>query len=212
MALLTDMEFHFLCLDLSQAFDTPSREMILESLLAASGADEDIYQLAHTLLTDTSLSVRVGEVSGQCFQSTVGVPQGDSFSPVAFTTTFEMAMQEVRSMFPATPTLDLQLSLITEMQYADDIDFVSTSQDYIERMMDVLDSELPPRHLHCNKNKTQKVHVSKEGTEWQNIKTLGALLGEENNVKRRMQLAELAFRRMFGLFAGIYRSITDTQS
>ena len=93
VALLTDMEFHFLCLDLSQAFDTPSRETILESLLAASEGDEDVYQMAHTLLTDTSLSVRVGDVSGQSFKSTVGVPQGDSFSPVAFTTTFEMALQ-----------------------------------------------------------------------------------------------------------------------
>ena len=165
MALLTDMEFHFLCLDLSRAFDTPSRETILESLLAASGEDEDVYQIAHTLLADTSLSVRIGEVSGQYFQSTVGVPQGDSFSPVAFTTTFEKALQEVRPMFPATPTLDLQLSLVSEMQYADDIDFVSTSHDYLEEVMEVLDTELPLRHLHCNRNKTQRVHVSKEGIE-----------------------------------------------
>ena len=43
MALLTDMEFHFLCLDLSRAFDTPSRETILESLLTATGEDEDVY-------------------------------------------------------------------------------------------------------------------------------------------------------------------------
>lgn len=57
------------------------------------------------------------------------------------------------------------------MQYTDDIDFVSTSQKYLERMMNVLESELPPRHLHCNKNKTQKVDMSKEETEWQNIKT-----------------------------------------
>ena len=163
--------------------------------------------MAHTLLTDTSLSVRVGDVSGQSFKSTVGVPQGDSFSPVAFTTTFEMALQEVRPMFPTTPTLDLQLSMITEMQYADDIDFVSTSHDYLEGVMNILETELPPCHLHCNRNKTQRVHVSNEGTEWQNIKTLGALLGEENDVKQRMQLADLAFRKMFGLFAGIGASL-----
>ena len=69
--------------------------------------------------------------------------------------------------------------------------------------MDVLDRELLPQHLHCNRNKTQRVYVNKEGTEWQNIRTLGALLGEENDVKRRMQLAELAFRTVFGLLAGI---------
>ena len=63
-------------------------------------------------------------------------------------------------MFPATPTLDLQLSLVSEMQYADDIDFVSTSHDYLEEVMEVLDTELPLRHLLCNRNKTQRVHVS----------------------------------------------------
>ena len=71
MAMLTDMEFHFLCLDLrtvSRAFDTPSREMILEPPMAVSGADEDVCQLAHTLLTGASLSVKIGNVSGQCFQ------------------------------------------------------------------------------------------------------------------------------------------------
>ena len=118
--------------------------MILESLLAARGADEDVFQLAHTLLTSTRLSVRIGDVSGQCFQSTVGLPQGDSFRPITFTTTFEMAMQDMRPMFPPTPTLNLQLSLISEMQYADDINFVSTSQDYLKKGMDVLDTELPP--------------------------------------------------------------------
>ena len=46
-------------------------------------------------------------------------------------------------MFPATPTLDLQLSLVSEMQYADDIDFVSTSHDYLEEVMEVLDIKLP---------------------------------------------------------------------
>ena len=74
-----------------------------------------VYQIAHTLLADTSLSVRIGEVCGQCFRSTDGVPQGDSFSLVAFTATFEKALQEVRPMFPATPSLDLQLSLVSEM-------------------------------------------------------------------------------------------------
>ena len=57
--------------------------------------------------------------------------QEDSLSPIAFTTTFEMALQEVCPQFPNTPTLELQYSLTTEMQYARDIDFVSTSHDYV---------------------------------------------------------------------------------
>ena len=47
----------------------------------------------------------------------------------------------------------------------------------------------------------------REGQDWQKNKTLGALLGEELDVTRRMQLAGLAFRRMFGLFAGVSASL-----
>ena len=38
-------------------------------------------------------------------------------------------------------------------------------------------------------------------------KTLGALLGKEQDVARRMQLAGLAFHRMLGLFVGVGASL-----
>ena len=52
-----------------------------------------------------------------------------------------------------------------------------------------------------------RVHVSREGQDWQKNNTLGALLGEEQDVHRRMQLANLAFRRMFGLFTKVSASL-----
>ena len=36
---------------------------------------------------------------------------------------------------------------------------------------------------------------------------MGALLGEEQDMTRQMQLADLAFRRMHGLFAGVGASL-----
>ena len=98
-AIMYEVDVHFLCLDLSRAFDTPTRDLILESIQIACDNNEDIVQLATTLLSNTSLSVHVRNVRGKPFQSTVGVPQGDSFIPVAFTTTFEMALQQTRTQF-----------------------------------------------------------------------------------------------------------------
>ena len=46
-----------------------------------------------------------------------------------------------------------------------------------------------------------------EGQDWQKNKTLGALLGEEQDVTRRMHLAGLAFWHMFGLFIGVSASL-----
>ena len=70
-------------------------------------------------------------------------------------------------------------------------------------MLKVLDTELPPQHLICNTEIAQHVHVRRESEEWKKTKTSGALLGEEQDVTRRMQLAGLAFHRMQGLFAGV---------
>ena len=49
--------------------------------------------------------------------------------------------------------------------------------------------------------------MSREGQDWQkNNTTLGALVGGEQDVHRRMQLANLAVRR-FGLFAKVNASL-----
>ena len=52
-----------------------------------------------------------------------------------------------------------------------------------------------------------RVHAYREGQDWQKNKTLGALLGEEQDVTCRIQLAGLAFRRMCGLLAGVSASL-----
>ena len=136
-------DVHFLCLDLSNAFDKPSRDLILKSLQCTSDNNCDIMQIATTLLFNTSLSVRIKDVIGKPFELNLRVPQGDSFSPVAFTTTFEMVLQQICPSFPATPSTDIELGLQPEMQYADYADFVSTNHDFLEDVMNVLDTEQP---------------------------------------------------------------------
>ena len=84
-----EVDVRFLYLDLSRAFDTPTKDLILESIQIACDKNEDIIQIASTLLSNTS----VRNVMGKPFKTTVGVLQGDSFSPVAFTTISEMALQ-----------------------------------------------------------------------------------------------------------------------
>ena len=73
--------------------------------------------------------------------------------------------------------------------------------------MNVLDTELPQYHMVCNTDKTQRVHMSKEGQDWQKNNTLVALWGEEQDVHHRMQFSNLAFWPMFGLFAGVSASL-----
>ena len=44
--------------------------------------------------------------------------------------------------------------------------------------MNVLDTKLPPHHLVCSADKTQRVHVSKANQDWQkNMQDIGCTLG-----------------------------------
>ena len=101
-------------------------------------------QTATTLLSNTSLSVRVKDSTGRPFKSTVGDPQRDSFSPVAFTTTFETVLQQTRSEIPTPPLADISLEIPMELQYANDTDFISTCHSFLEDVLKALDTELPP--------------------------------------------------------------------
>ena len=151
-------------------------------------------------MSNTNLSVNIKDVMGKPFESNLAVSQGDSFSPVAFTTTFEMVLQQICPSFPTTPATAQELGLPMKMQYADITDFVSTNQDFLKDVMIVLDTKQSNTiYLVCNTEKTQRVNVSRDEQDWQKNNTLGALLGEEQDMHCRMQLANLAFRRMFSL-------------
>ena len=90
-----------------------------------------------------------------------------------------------------TYLLSLKIKYIfpTEMQYADDTDLLFTSHIHLEEVMDVLDKELQQRQ-------DTKVQVHHDGIEWWKVKTLGSLLGEEEDVARRIQLATVAFQQL----------------
>ena len=53
---------------------------------------------------------------------------------------------------------------------------------------------LKARNLLVNEDKTEEYTVSREGdTEWKKCRFLGSLLGNEEDIKRRKQLACAAF-------------------
>ena len=110
----------------------------------------------------------------------MGVPQGDSFSPVAFTTTFEMALQLTQSEFPTTPLADIQLGIPTEMQHVNDSDFISTNHSFLEVVLKVLHTELPTYHLpymqHREYSRCTCMFVCGESEKLKKRKTLSALL------------------------------------
>ena len=196
-ALRQRVTIEFLCIDLSRAFDTIRRDKLLEVL--QSFLDEPVLRMIRFLLTAMSLEPRLSTGECHAFASTIGTPQGDSFSPVLFTVYLEAALRDLRSRLPPRPPGDARLPL--DVEYADDIDFISYSRSYLNEIERIAPVCLGEWSLQINAAKTERTSVSRQvdGTHesWRTTRKLGSLLGDAEDVTRRMQLANVSFHKMW---------------
>ena len=187
----------FLCIDLSRAFDTIRRDKLLE--VWQSFLDEPELRVNRFLLAATSLEPRLSTGDRHAFASTIGTPQGDSLSPVLFTVFLEAALRDLRSRLPPRPPADAMLPL--DVEYADDINFISYSRPYLNEMERIAPDCLAEWSLQINAAKTERTCVSRQVDRthepWCTTRKLGSLLGDVEDVARRMQLANVSFRKMW---------------
>ena len=201
-------EFHMLGIDLSRAFDTVDRKRLLE-VTSRITSSNDVCRMVHALLDNTTLQVRVGKSLADQFKATVGTPWGDRFSPVAFNGYYEASLQELRAQAPPRPSEDDHTGLPPETQYADDLDFLSTAADHLERLHDQALETLPTWNLKANAEKTERVHVHvadslqrRDKEDWRRSKTLGSFLGVEEDVSNRISEAAAVMKKLWGLWGG----------
>ena len=192
---------HILGLDMSRAFDTIDREKLMEILKAEVQLEEDEFRLCQSLLADTNLKVKLGEAMSDPFQSTIGTPQGDGLSPILFAIYLESALREVRATASEWPRPIEDIGLPLEAIYADDCDFLSTCQHYLQRLEGIIPPKIGARKLIANASKwdrtTLKCGDNKDDKlEWRKTKKLGSLLGDEEDIKRRKSLATASFKSL----------------
>ena len=109
-------------IDMSAAFDTIDRELLLKILEPI--IQEDEIRLTQFLLSNTQINIHVnGATQKLPFISNVGTPQGDSLSPVLFIVYLEHALREVRSIIPKLEAKYQHLP--REIIYADDYDNIT---------------------------------------------------------------------------------------
>ena len=148
----------FICIDLSRAFDTIRRDKLLEVL--QSFLDEPELRMIRFLLAAMSLEPRLSTGDCHAFASTVGTPQSDSLSPVLFTVYLEAALRDLRSRLPPRPPADDMLPL--DVEYADDIDFISYSRPYLNDIERIAPACLAEWSLQLNAAKTERTSVSRQ--------------------------------------------------
>ena len=96
-AALCDINIHITGIDMSSAFDTIKRDLLMDIL--GRFLEEDELRLIQFLLSDTSISIKINGASRDMpFLSNIGTPQGDGLSPVLFIVYLEAALKEVRDL------------------------------------------------------------------------------------------------------------------
>ena len=113
---------HVTALDMSKAFDSLDRRILMEVLERNGLASEDELRIISFLLSETTLRVKVGSNLGEVFNTFIGTPQGDALSPILFLIYLEDVLRRHRGH---NHLCDNEFELI----YADDITFVTKDAD-----------------------------------------------------------------------------------
>ncbi|XP_029654490.1 uncharacterized protein LOC115230848 [Octopus sinensis] len=177
-------------IDMSRAFDTIRRDKLMEILKTI--LDNDSIRMVRALLIDTELTVKIGPVQSRSFKTSIGTPQGDSISPVLFIVYLEAALRDLRKLVKTTS--------ITEVIYADDVDFLSHDKSTLEELLNIAPHALEKWFLKVNIEKTEYVTINREANrtdeKWRNSKKVGTLLGDSEDIMRRKMLSTVALNKL----------------
>ena len=144
-----DNNLHILLIDMSKAFDTVNRRILLEHLQEVLQPDE--LHLMSILTNRPNITVSLDGEKGDGFDTYVGICQGDCLSAVLFIFYLANALKSN----PGEQVLeDLQAYL--EVFYADDLTFASTSQKHKDDIKKSTPKDLKAYNLHVNEDKTEE--------------------------------------------------------
>ena len=203
-------EFHKMGIDMSSAFDTIKRSVLLD-VLQDAGCSEDDIRLVRFMLADTKLRVKVEDCLSEEFDVTIGAFQGDSLSGILFTLYLAGALNHLRAVTsnhrPNPPIQDNFLPV--EWEYADDVDLIDENPNNLTALLPVCKEVLSEWNLHVNETKTEFVHFHlankdevdhkgepvKDRESWRSNISLGSKLCCKEDIERRCTLANAAFRK-----------------
>ena len=183
---------HVLGVDLTKAFDTVDRLLLLKVLRDEGIAGPDELHIISLLLKNIKLRVRINGYCGDSFSTTRGTPQGDGLSPILFAIYLEAALREFRQFLS-----DHQYR-VGETLYADDVDFLSTNAATIDFVAVTSPALLAKWSLEVNSSKTERYSIQ-QGAEI-SVKKLGCMIDPAKEVQRRVALANAGFSSKWRLW------------
>ena len=220
---------YILLLDMSKAFDTIKRDVLIEDLKEILAPDE--LHMFYLLLKDVKINIKVNNEIGEEIITNIGAPQGDCASAILFTFYLAKSLQAKKHAAEnehnyaiakeETPTQPKHLqdhtysgthpkkNLIINQQYADDIGWITTNNGVTETIKKTVPPKLKSRNLTINVDKTEEYVITREGPEnWKKCKYLGSLIGTEEDIKRRTGLAIDTYNQLKHILNSRRTSIT----
>ena len=196
---------------MSKAFDNVLREKLI--IIRSKGIPEWDLSLIRLLLTDKTLKVKAGKHQGDTFSTNKGVPQGHGLSPKLFTVYLNGALKELeKDIQTNSPMRDMVTvlrghdyhkkpipSLPSHLEYAEDVDFICSTQEEADEFCKVSADVLARYNLCVNHQNTEIFQYHKD-TDQRKIKKLVTILDEGPETSCRKHLAQLAmskFRRIW---------------
>jgi len=216
----SNYEIYLLLLDMSKAFDTVKREDLLKDLQEILSEDE--LHLMHILINDVEIFIRVGqEMSEESIKTTIGICQGDCLSAVLFIYYLAKSLSKPKDVIHndhnySKPEEEYVLPRSLQdheytnykpdffkiaPKYADDITWVSTSNEYVEEIKSKIPKKLKNRNLNINEGKTEEFKIGRlESNEWKDCKLLGSKIDTQKDIERRKGIAIGTMNEMKHIF------------
>ena len=201
-------------MDMSKAFDTVQRGRLVEVMKQIVNTDE--VRMVEMLLHNTRLRVKIKNALSAEFPTSIGIPQGDSLSPVLFTCYLEATMRCLRPRISPRPAIlniggtaytTVDMSIPCETAYMDDVNLYSTDRQHLACALTEAEVVFKEWNLNINPTKTEWTHlyqeedVARRGEErWRSTRLLGSLYGVTEDLKRRRQQAAAAFNTLVNLW------------
>lgn len=153
-----NVHIHSLGTDIAQAFDKVDRACLLTFLEEDGWMGPDELRMTRLLLANTTIQVRVSLTLSSRQRTSAGTIQGDALSMLLFVAYLAGAQRGVlRRIKHNIPDEDLLLRLPDQTAYVDDVDHISTSQAFLQHVLDITKEEFLQWELRLNLDKTERV-------------------------------------------------------
>ena len=145
----SDYDVYILLLDMSKAFDTVNRKVLLTELQTVLEPDE--IHLLGILTNRPQISIFLDGERGEGFNTLVGICQGDCLSAVLFIFYLASALKD--DMQDQVPQ---DLKAFLDIFYADDLTYATTSKKHKTSIKNSTPQKLEKHNLFVNRTKTEE--------------------------------------------------------